>query len=118
MLLALEKDKAKVLVDRYFSMLAVTGYVKRPVVIRYLAWMFLVDFVEAVYGILGNDDYTKINNALICITNAGCCLLPYMYEKKYDITIGKPIYMGEFHVRLTEDTKWRETQNNEPRLVE
>ena len=117
MLIALEKDKAKELIDKYFSMLAVTGYVKRPVVLRYLAWMFLVDFVEKIYSLLSSEDYTKINDALICLTNVGCCLLPYMYDYM-PITIGRPMYMGEFRVRLTEDEKWRFTHRNEPRITE
>ena len=117
MLVAVEKEQAKKFMDKYFSMLSVTGYVKRPVVMRYLAWLFLVDLVEKVYGLLDDDDYTKINNALICLTSNGCCLLPYVYQKA-DITWGAPIYMGEFRVRITEDELWRSTQNNEVRIGE
>ena len=102
MLVAVEKEKAKELLDRYFNLLGSTGYVKRPVVLRYLAWLFLVDFVEKVYGLLYNKDYTAINDALICITNGNCCLLPYIYESQ-NITWGQPIYMGKFKVRLTEN---------------
>jgi hypothetical protein len=117
MLVAVEKDKAKELIDKYFSMLAVTGYVKHPVVVRYLVWLFLVDFVERVYPMLNDKDYNKINKALICLFSRGCCLLPYIWESR-DITWGEPIYMGEFTVRKAEDDRWRIAESGEHRIVE
>lgn len=110
MLVAVEKDKAKEYLDRYFSLLGATGYVKHNMVLRYLSWLFLVDFVEKVYGLLYERDYTAINDALICITNGDCCLLPYIYQPQ-NITWGEPIYMGEFKARETEDELFRIQEN-------
>ena len=112
MLLAIEKPKAKALLDRYFNTLAATGYVKRPVVSKLLAWMFFVQFVERIYVLLGDSDYNKINEILINLFSDGCCLLPYMLLKK-KITVGTPIYMGEFTVRITEDSMWRAMEDGE-----
>lgn len=116
MLVAVQKEQAKTLLDRYFNLLSATGYIKHPMVVRYLIWLFLVDFVEKVFALLTNEDYKKINDALFCVTNAGCCLLPYIYTKS-NYTWGEPIYMGTFKVRLTETGGWRiQEDNNHPRL--
>ena len=114
MLLAVEKDKAKILLDNYFSMLSVTGYVKRPVVKRFLMWLFLVDFVELVYLHLTDDDYNLINEALICLFSTGCCLLPYgaITEERKNVTIGESSYMGTFNIRVTEQNQWRKAEED------
>lgn len=112
MLLAVEKPRAKALLDKYFNTLAATGYVKRPVVKKFLIWLFLVQFVERIYELLTDDDYNKINELLINIFSDGGCLLPYMLLKK-KITVGKPLYMGEFDLRITEDNMWRAAEDGE-----
>ena len=110
MLLAVEKDKAKAVLDNYLNTLGNTGYVKQPVVMRFLAWLFLLDFVELVYLKLTDEDYNTINKALICLFSSGMCLLPYgalTREDRSNIDIIDPSYMGTFNLRVTEDRQWR-----------
>ena len=117
MLLAIQKDSAKKYLDSYFNMMSVTGYIKHPLVERYLAFLFLVDFAERVYSLLTNEDYNKINAALMCIFGKGFCLLPYETMRQ-GLTIGDPVYMGTFNIRVTEEMKWRESENERFRLAE
>lgn len=111
MLLAVEKDKAKDLLDNYFTMLSATGYVKHHVVKRFLMWLFLVDFVELIYNHLTDDDYNLINEALICLFSTGCCLLPYsaLSQNINDIYVS-PSYMGTFNIRVTEKNQLRKAE--------
>lgn len=115
MLLAVQKDKAKAVLDGYYKALANVGYVKRPVVKRFLAWLFLVDFVELVYEHLTDADYNLINKALICIFNSGFCLLPYgaLTRSFQKIVVGPSQYMGTFNLRITEDEKWRDAEEGD-----
>ena len=119
MLLAIENNKAKSVLDNYFSMLAETGYVKRPVIQRFLAWLFLIDFVELVYDQLTDSDYNTINDALLCLFSTGCCLLPYnaiIQRSRSNITISESAYMGTFEIRATEQEMWRIAENNDFRI--
>lgn len=116
MLLAVERDKAKGILDNYFTMLTNTGYVKRPAVKRLLAWLFLIDFVEMVYNLLTDEDYNKINRALICLFSTGCCLLPYDAIREIDrshLHTGGSGYMGTFNLRITEENQWRAAEDGE-----
>ena len=107
MLSVIERDKAKELMDNYFKLLSVSGNAKHPIVYKYLVWLYLLDFVERVYYLLTDEDYNKINDALICIfTGVGSCLLPYQYVGS-KVTEGVPVYMGTFNLRITEDRMLR-----------
>ena len=120
MLLAVEKDKGKAVLDNYFNTLFNTGYVKRPTVKRFLAWLYLMDFVEMVYTCLTDEDYNIINDALICLFSSGCCLLPYdaISENPSDVNISGSIYFGTFNIRETEMRQWRIAENGEFRVTE
>lgn len=114
MLLAIERDKAKAVLDRYFVALENTGYVKQPTVMRFLAWLFLLDFVELVYTHLTDADYNLINKALICLFSTGNCLLPYGALTREDLSnlyIADSSYMGTFNIRVTEDRQWRSVED-------
>lgn len=118
MLLAIEKDKAKKTLNSYFNKLKVTGYVKHPVVTKYLIWLFLVDFVERVYMLLTDEDYNYINNLLICIFNNTDCLLRYHVEQR-DFIYGNPGFKKAFRLRISEDNKWRLIESGDaPRTTE
>jgi len=117
MLLAVEKERAKEYLDNYFNLLSATGYVKHRTVVDYLVWLFMVDFVERVYALLSNEDYNKINNALIRIFSCNNCLLPYK-TLRTKLIFGEPVYMGKFILRITEDSKWRSTEDERPRTME
>lgn len=113
MLLAVEKDKAKAVLDNYFTALTNTGYVKQPIVMRFLAWLFLMDFVELVYSHLTDADYNLINKALICLFSTGACLLPYgalTREDRSNIYVADSSYMGTFNLRVTEEQQWRSAE--------
>ena len=93
--------------DNYLNLLSVAGYAKHPIVYKYMLWLYLLDFVERIYFLLTDEDYNKINEALICIfSGVGSCLLPYQYTKT-KLTEGEPIYMGTFNLRITEERMLR-----------
>lgn len=117
MLLAVDKNNALGVLKKYFSALSNFGYVKHTIVRRYLLWLFLVDFVEQVYLYLTNEDYNKINKALICLFSSGSCLMPYMTDRA-NVTFGEPIYMGRMTLRATEDGMWRATEDGRLRIME
>ena len=117
MLLAIEKEQGKEFLDRYYAVLGATGYVKQPMVVRYLVWLFLVDFAELVYQCLTDDDYNLINDALIYLFSTGCCLLPYKYTRA-PIVFEEDAYIGNFNLRATEYAALRASMDERLRGVE
>lgn len=118
MLLAIEKDKAKDILKDYYKQLSAMGYTKRPVVGRFVFWLFILYFVERVYTLFTEKDYNLINKALIKLFSSGDCLFSYKLIKSKKVTVGRPIYMGSFRIRTTEDNSWRGTEAQRIRGVE
>ena len=109
--------------NRYFSMLKSTGYVKHDIVLRFLIYLFFIDFVDNVYDFITEEDYNVINRALSVLFSSGNCLLPYTVfcanrALMGKATIGRAHYMGIFNVRVTEvDGTKRITENATFRTV-
>lgn len=120
MLLVIEREKGKKILDGYYNTLSYVGYVKRPTVKRYLAWLFLVDFVELIYSHLTDDDYNLINRALACLFDGGSCLLPYsaLNNMAHNVSISESQYMGTFNIRITEQNQWRIAEDDNIRVTE
>ena len=118
MLVAIEKDRAAKLLKEYFSYLSTTGYVRQTIKGRYLFWLFILYFVENVYPLLTENDYSVINNALIKLFSSGGCLLSYQFLPRTDVTVGSSLYMGSFSIRTTEENAWRATETSRIRAVE
>ena len=116
MLLAIEREQAKQILDKYYKVLSSSGYVRHDIVVRYMIWLYVVDFVERVYHLLTNGDYNRINRLLIALFGPKSCLLPYL-TRRTDLTIGNGMYMGMFDLRATEDTKLRESEDERLRRM-
>jgi len=118
MIEVLEKEKVVKTLNSYFSMLQATGYVKPIATKRFLAYLFIVDFVEKVYDMLDEKDYNIIRDALLKLFSTGCCLLPYNLFCKNRVTIGQPVHSKVFAVRITEADSWhRVTENDKLRAT-
>lgn len=120
MLVVIQREKGKKILDGYFEALSYTGYVKHPTVKRFLAWLFLVDFVELIYTRLTDEDYNLINRALACLFNGGSCLLPYdaLENIAKNVFIANSQHMRTFDIRETEKEQWRIAEDNATRIVE
>ena len=120
MLLVIQREKGKKILDKYFVTLSYTGYVKHPTVQRFLAWLFLVDFVELIYTCLTDEDYNLINKALECLFNGGSCLLPYsaLENIAHNVFIASSHHMRTFDIRETEENQWRIAEDKIIRVVE
>lgn len=119
MIQVLEKGKAIETLNRYFTTISATGYVKPIVVKRFLAYLFLVDFVEKIYEFLDESDYNFIRDALLKLFSTGCCLLPYELFCKNRTFIAESEHSNVFVVRIAEKDSWhRITEGDSYRTTE
>ena len=118
MLNIIDAEKATKTMERYFDLLRVTGYVKRPAVIRYLVYAFLADFTDVTFDYMSEADYNKIDRILSKMFSTGCCLMPYpVCTKRY--VFGQSDVMGTPPLRSTEDKEGiRNTEDYEHRIME
>lgn len=117
MLELIENEKALALVDRYFTMLGNTGYVKTKTVSRYLLYLFLVDFVDTLYFFMTDEDYACVNKLLVSLFSGAGCLLPYKLNCSHKTVVGLPTYMGYITKRVTEDEEDRITEDGTLRAI-
>ena len=103
MLTLIEKDSVALgLLDKYYSYLSTTGYVKKSTNKRYLVYLFLLDFLNIMCAFFTEEDYEKLNRLLVALFSNGDCLLPYHVFEKCRTIIGYPYYMGNAMPRITE----------------
>ena len=113
----IENEKALALVNRYFTMLGNTGYVKQKTVSRYLLYLFLVDFVDTLYFFMTDEDYDKVSTLLTSLFSGAGCLLPYKLNCSQHAVVGLPTYMGYVTTRNTEDNETRITEDEYTRVL-
>lgn len=89
--------------QRYFSILEKTGYLKHNSILRFLTYLFLLDYVEYAHSFFEEDDYTAVSQALGFLFADGGCLMPYPVFCTNRIKVGRNEYMGEMKIRKTED---------------
>ncbi len=105
---------------RYFSILEKTGYLKHDSILRFMAYIFLLDFVEYAHSFFEEEDYTAVSKALSMLFADGGCLMPYPVFCANRITVGRNEYMGTMKIRKTEDLagyKDRYTEDEKHRTV-
>ena len=105
MLQVVAEKKALKTLGNYFAMLSKTGYVKNLQVRRFLAYLFLIDFVEYTSAYFTRKDYDTVAEALGRLFANGGCLMPYPIFCSNRIKVGKPYYMGALRLRVTEGKK-------------
>ena len=113
MLPLLNKAAALKVTGKYFGYLENTGYMKHGMVMRFLAYQFLIDFVEYTYPFLDETDYDMIGSALGSLFTNGGCLFPYPVFCANRAVLGKDEYMGTAAVRKTEDASGYEDRSTE-----
>ena len=84
----INENKAVAMLDRYFSALAETGYVKSSTLCRFLLYLFLIDFTDCVYPYMTEEDYAKVRRLLSHIFSGGDCLLPYPMDCDKSAVLG------------------------------
>lgn len=102
MLQVIAEKKALATLNTYYSTVEKTGYVKHNVLLRFLMYLFLIDFVEFTHDYFSEDDYNIVADALGVLFSTGGCMLPYPVFCTNKIKLGRAHYMGTFKVRVTE----------------
>lgn len=102
MLQVVAEKKALKTLGNYFAMLGKTGYVRNSQVRRFLAYLFLIDFVSYTSTYFTRKDYDTVADALGRLFANGGCLMPYPVFCSNRIVLGKPYYMGALKLRVTE----------------
>lgn len=108
--------------SRYFNLVSKTGYVKHESLLRFLAYIFLIDFVEYTYDYFTQEDYDTVAEALGRLFSNGGCLMPYPVFCTNRAVRGRAHYLGAFTVRVTEgerlaDRITRVTEDEKVRTV-
>ena len=103
MLGLIDENKALDIQERYYSVLRQTGYMKHNMVLRYLAYIFLLDFIDYAHGFFTEGDYNMISKALSVLFTNGGCLMPYPVFCANRAVLGRNEYMGTLKNRITED---------------
>ena len=106
---------ASAYLDKYLTLVQKMGYVRPPTLVnRFLAYTFLVDFVDTLYYFLTEKDYCEIEDAMLNIFSNAGCLLSYSMFCTQKAKIGKPFGSVAFrgtetrsNIRATEDNKLR-----------
>lgn len=82
-------EKAYHLLRGYFDLLAKTGYVKDATVMRFLMWLFILDFASWMQNKITPVGYDTMNKALLKLFTNGCCLMPYDYIKENSLVVNE-----------------------------
>lgn len=102
MLQVVAEKRALQTLNTYFSVVEKTGYVKHDIRLRFLLYLFLIDFVEFTHDYFTQKDYDIVSEALSKLFSTGGCLLPYPVFCTNRAKVGRAHYMGSLKVRVTE----------------
>lgn len=107
------------LLDRYFSTLEETGYLSNGTTCRFLLYLFLLQFTDAVFTFMTEKDYIQVRSLLEEIFSGGDCLLPYPIACQYRSVLGSnyPIYRGLRKENNNNDDNLRKTEKQDLRRV-
>ena len=121
MLQVIAEKKALRTLNTYYNTVEKTGYVKHDVLLRFLMYLFLIDFVEYTHDFFTEDDYNVVADALGVLFSLGGCMRPYPVFCTNRIKLGRAHYMGTFRLRVTEGnqvtSKKRITEDEHLRTV-
>ena len=96
---------------RYYNLLQKTGYAKHINVLRFLMYVFILDFVDYTHSFFTEEDYDTVDRALRVLFADGGCLMPYEVFCANRATLGRNEYMGTLRNRITEDNSVDENGN-------
>lgn len=85
--------------NRYFTVLEKTGYIKDKDVNNLLLLTFIVDFLQEYDGYITEEDCNIINSIVACMTGSSC-LVPYIQYQQLSTPAGS--YITDIAVRLSE----------------
>lgn len=113
----IRKDKAVTVVNKYYKLLAATGYVKRASVRRLIIYLFIINLIDWTFPYISDGDYVAIDKALVRLFSEGGCLFPYSilpFDGKmiHMLKLGESYYTGLAGViRETEAGALRATED-------
>lgn len=117
MLGLIDENKALDIQERYYSVLKQTGYMKHDMVLRYLAYIFLLDFIDYTHGFFTEGDYNMISKALSVLFTNGGCMMPYPVFCANRAVLGRNEYMGTLKNRITEDLSDNKDRFTEDEII-
>ena len=122
MLQVVAEKRALRTLNTYFDVAKKTGYVKHDVLLRFMMYLFLIDFVEFTHDFFTQRDYDTVSDALSYLFSTGGCLLPYPVFSTNRATVGRAHYLGTLRLRVTEgaravDRQDRITEDEQLRTV-
>lgn len=109
MLSLIDERKALDMLARYFNVLSHTGYVKRGIVKKFLAYLFLFDFINYTDVFLTEEDYSLINEMMRYLFTNGGCMLPYPTFCTNRAKLMDNNYHGKGGLRITEYGTYEES---------
>lgn len=97
-------------INRYFTVLEKTGYIKDSDVNKLILLQFLQNFVYEYQGYITEEDYNTINLIITCLIGSSC-LIPFKQYKQ--MTVPMQNYMRNIPVRVVEqdDQTLRQAQS-------
>lgn len=99
----LDSDKVLGYLSGYFERLAKAGSVPPTTSMDFVRYLFLVDFVDTMYGFMTEADYAEVETLLSELFSKGHCLLSYPVFCSRRISIGKAELSDTGNLRITED---------------
>ena len=94
--------------NRYFTILEKTGYIKDADVNKLLLLSFITDFLQEYKGYITEDDYRIISEIVACLTSSSC-LIPYVQYQQMSVPVES--YISNVTVRTSEQEDLRSTES-------
>lgn len=94
--------KALDTLHRYFRILGKTGYQSHDRLSRLLMYVFFLEMLDFCYPFLSEEDYQLIEKCQRTLSAGDSCMLPYYVYCVNIAKLGKPVYMSDYRVRVSQ----------------
>lgn len=95
--------------NRYFTVLEKTGYIKEKDVNKLLLLTFIIEFLQEYSGYITEEDYNLISRIISCMAGSSC-LVPYVQYQQ--LSIPQESYISDLVVRLSEYNNIRHAESS------
>lgn len=96
--------------NRYYTVLEKTGYIKDKDTNKVLLLTFLSEFIQDYKDYITEEDYNLISRIIQCASRSSC-LVPYIQYQEMSIPIGE--YISDIPTRISEveDVRYSQAQD-------
>lgn len=102
-------------IKTYFNALSTSGYVKYTEVNKLIVALFLNEILDGIFDVtLNNKDFRAITDALNCLYGYSC-ILPF---PRLNREVSTRIPLNPLYPRITEQSVFRQTEQNKVRTIE